>query len=515
MLELSAGRHAAYCQKYGLTYWPVLGNVQFARTSHWNKIVLVRHALDLGFETVIWLDADTLIVRDDVDIRTALYGEKPLALALHPSPAPGGLLAHWNSGVMVMRNTARTREFFDAVWAGGPLENHIWQEQARILDLLPSFPDLVQRLDDRWNSTVGLTEVPDPIIKAWHGSGPAAAHSIFDELKRLGAVDARVAAAAEAFVHDGNAAEKARQFIATIPDYPNRFAGRGIVICAGGLGYFTCAWVAVHQLRRLGCTLPIQLWHLGPRELHKPLRELVAPLGVECIDGLEVRKSHPARILNGWELKPYAILHCPFREVLSLDSDNVPVVNPEFLFETERFRDTGAIFWPDYKRMAPERSAWNVFGVSFRDEPEFESGQVVVNKETCWRSLCLTMWYNDFSDFFYQHVHGDKDTFRFAWHRLGQPFAMPQFAIHTLESTMCQHDFDGHRIFQHRNCDKWNYRRENKRVTGFLFEDECRADVARLRALWDGTFGTTRDGNDGRRGQAEIPAKMPGVLSAE
>ena len=50
------------------------------------------------------------------------------------------------------------------------------------------------------------------------------------------------------------------------PDpYPaDRFSGRGIVICAGGARLLTGAWVTINILRRtLGCTLPIQVWHLG------------------------------------------------------------------------------------------------------------------------------------------------------------------------------------------------------------------------------------------------------------
>jgi hypothetical protein len=239
-------------------------------------------------------------------------------------------------------------------------------------------------------------------------------------------------------------------------------------------------------LRRVGCTLPIQLWYLGPREVNEHMRSLLAPLGVECVDGRALRARHPARILNGWELKAYAMLHCPFREVLLLDSDNVAVVNPEFLFETPQYRETGAVFWPDHNHMGPERSAWSVFNVPYRDEYEFESGQILVNKEQCWRSLKLAMWFNEYSDCFYHHVYGDKDTFRFAWHRIGQKFSMPPFPIGDLPETMCQHDFQGRVIFQHRNMDKWNFVRENKRIPGFQFEDECLADVARLRTLWDG-----------------------------
>jgi hypothetical protein len=172
----------------------------------------------------------------------------------------------------------------------------------------------------------------------------------------------------------------------------------------------------------------------------------------------------------------------------------VAAVNPEFLFDTSEFRDTGAIFWPDYDHMKADDAAWDVFGVPFRDEPEFESGQIMLDKEKCWRALNLAMWFNEHSDFFYKHVNGDKDTFRFAWHRLGVKFSMPPFPIHKLEGTMCQHDFAGRRIFQHRNTDKWNFRKGNQPVPDFLFERECLADLRRLQEIWDGVI----DGASGR-----------------
>ena len=283
-----------------------------------------------------------------------------------------------------------------------------------------------------------------------------------------------------------NAVAAADAFIAGIQPYPGGFRGRGIVIPGGGPTYFTNAWVCIHILRSRGCHLPIQLWHLGPREMDDPMRELLKPLGVECIDALEVRKQFPARILNGWELKPYAILHCPFEEVLLLDADNVAVMNPEFLFETPEYNEAGAVFWPDFGRMPASRSIWSVCGVPYQDEPEFESGQIVVNKRVCWAAMTLAMWYNEQSDFFYQHFHGDKETFHMAFRRLKHSYAMPARPIEALESTMCQHDFAGRRIFQHRNMDKWKLFGENKAVAGFLFEKECNEFLAALRRRING-----------------------------
>ena len=61
LLELTAGRHAAYCARHGITFWSVQGAVQFSRAASWNKIALIQRALELDFDTVAWLDADTLI----------------------------------------------------------------------------------------------------------------------------------------------------------------------------------------------------------------------------------------------------------------------------------------------------------------------------------------------------------------------------------------------------------------------------------------------------------------------
>lgn len=276
------------------------------------------------------------------------------------------------------------------------------------------------------------------------------------------------------------------RFMETLPFYPGGYRGRGVVICAGGVQLFTNAWVCIRMLRYQGCELPIELWHLGKEEMDSAMERLVRPLGVQCVDAFQIRKRHPARILRGWELKPYALLHCRFREVLLLDADNVPLLNPEFLFDTAQFKTTGAIFWPDLKRWDAIEPIWRICGVPFRNEPQFESGQIVVDKKRCWKALRLSMWMNEHSDFFYQHVHGDKDTFRLAFRKLNQAWSMPPHGVKKLEAAMCQHDFEGRRIFQHRNRDKWNLFLRNKHVADFWFEEQCRHFLKQLQQQWDG-----------------------------
>jgi hypothetical protein len=291
------------------------------------------------------------------------------------------------------------------------------------------------------------------------------------------------------------------------PPFPSeRFSGRGIVICAGGARLFTCAWVAIALLRRrLGCTLPIEVWHMGPDEIGPPMRGLIEELNAEVVDAFAVARRQPVERLGGWELKPYALMHSRFSEVLLLDADNVPVKDPVFLFDCAEYRGTGALFWPDIVRIAPDNPIWEISGLGYRKAPSFESGQMVIDKAKCWRALCLTQWMNQHSEAFYRVLHGDKDTFLIAWLLLGQPHHLMRHRPKLLEGTMCQRDPDGDALFQHRSGAKWILAGSNPQIAGFRLEAECRALLDQLARLWDGrVFNPPVVSDVARRCAAEI-----------
>jgi hypothetical protein len=266
--------------------------------------------------------------------------------------------------------------------------------------------------------------------------------------------------------------------------------GRGVVISAGGAKFQINAYICIRMLRELGCQLPIQCWYLGPAERNEAWERIVAAYDVECIDSHEVRKTHPHARLHGWENKPYAIQHSPFAEVLYLDADNVPVRDPTYLFEAPEYKEAGTVFWPDYSRLAADRSAWKVFGdIPYRNEPEVESGQILIDKLRCWKALELCHWYmQNSNNFYFHHVHGDKEVFHLAWRKLEIPYAMPGKGIHSLPGVMCQHDFTSNRVFQHRNLRKWTFHK-NPTTPGFVHEEKCLEFLQTLRAVWWPAWG--------------------------
>jgi hypothetical protein len=286
---------------------------------------------------------------------------------------------------------------------------------------------------------------------------------------------------------------------ASAPPYPaDRFDGAGIVIVAGGVKHFTNAWVCLTVLRRvLGCRLPIQVWYLGPHEMSPRMIELLARFDVECVDASEVQRRFPARIAGGWECKPYALVHSPFKEVILLDADNVPLVDPATLLSWPEYRSTGAVFWPDLGRLGREHEIWEICRVPYRDEPEVESGQMVVDKQRCWDALQLTLHLNEHSGFYYRYVNGDKETFHLAWRMLDQPYSMPPTRPRwvtglispgdtNFADVLLQHDFAGRTIFHHRTGASWSAWGRNLQVPGFEYEAVCLEALAELRGLWDG-----------------------------
>lgn len=209
----------------------------------------------------------------------------------------------------------------------------------------------------------------------------------------------------------------ADRYVSRLPPYPaSDYSGRGIVIAGGGRRYFPSLYITVRAIRHVGCALPIQVWYLGrDDEMPQQYRDLLEPFDVACIDGDEVRREHPCRILNGWELEVFAILHSPFEEVLSLDADCYPVRDPSILFDDPGYRRTGAVFWPDLKD-SPFLD-WSAFGAQPTGRRSIESGQMLINKRSCWIPLNLAWWYNDHSDFSYLHGYGDKHAIEIAWAR--------------------------------------------------------------------------------------------------
>jgi hypothetical protein len=180
-------------------------------------------------------------------------------------------------------------------------------------------------------------------------------------------------------------------------------AGDGLVVC-GEDRYWPGIVVAVRLLRACGSDLPVQVWHNGPIG-----RELDDAPGVTLVDAAAVRWAHPARILRGWEMKTYAILHSGFRRVLFLDADAYCVADPRPLFDI--LDDVPFAYWEDLPRCW-HNVHWLWYGIAGNHVPPVQGGQLLIDVEQFSREAMLAHWINQHSDYFYRHQFGDQDSCR-------------------------------------------------------------------------------------------------------
>lgn len=298
-----------------------------------------------------------------------------------------------------------------------------------------------------------------------------------------------------------NAAAKCTQAAKELKAYPSeRYEGRGIVICAGGYSYFTNAWVCIRTLRHVGCCLPIEVWYKGEDEMDDYMVSLLEPYQVSCIDANSVAKEEVGALERGYSLKPFSIIHSRFQHVFSIDADNVALRDPNEMFDSPEYQDTGALFWPDRLRHS-NPAIWKILEIPEDKGPEFESGQLFVDKARCWEVLNLALWFNYHSKFFFQFVLGDKETFHLAFAKMGQCFQMPETPPELLtvsggprgDGVVCQHDFSGDRMFQHRIMLKWDLLGTNPRVAGCMLNGQCHLFLRELRKRWNGRVGFQRE----------------------
>lgn len=261
-----------------------------------------------------------------------------------------------------------------------------------------------------------------------------------------------------------------QEFVSKVGEYPDNFEGRGIVICAGQLKYFTCAWINIELLRMHGCTLPIEVWYTG-NELTFEVMDALKDLNVVCKDVMNYTNGS----FESYAIKPFSILHSDFKEVLYLDADNNCVKNPEYLFESKEYLQFGALFWPDLWTTDKKNAIWKIIGSKEYKSIEQESGQILINKEKCWKELNLCLYFNIHRQYYYRLILGDKDTFKFAWLALDTAYYMNPtsaglcgFRDKQNESfwgmSLVQHDTSGNILFIHRNGYKWDITLNTERL---------------------------------------------------
>jgi hypothetical protein len=216
------------------------------------------------------------------------------------------------------------------------------------------------------------------------------------------------------------------------------------------------------------------------------MKTLLADLDVETVDAARLAARSGVTIRDGWQLKPLALVGCRFAEVLMLDADQVPVVDPTVAFDWPQYREAGAVFWPDILDIKAENPIWAALGLPAERRVSLESGQVLVDKRRHGGATLATLALNEMAETTYRYVYGDKDTFLLGWMLADESFAVAPHRPFIEERSLTQRDFAGAPFLQHRTNCKWTYSGAQYSFKGAVHEEACAAALAELRAAWNG-----------------------------
>lgn len=249
----------------------------------------------------------------------------------------------------------------------------------------------------------------------------------YQKISRLGLLDREMFGTPDYFV------KKWQKYISLTPSFDDRiFHGRGIVICGGGLGYIGSLWLSIKMLREQGSLLPIEVFGFGGEQPTPLLRKLFEEQNASFVSMDEIIPGG-STLFKGYVVKIFAILFSSFAEVLSLDSDNMPLVNVDTFFRDasgigktsqaseDRYRPArdGALFWPDFWSASVDSDLLLTLGIDPSANEwmgTHDSGQMLIQKRKGWDALMLAAFMSLHADAMYPMLTrngvgiGDKEV---------------------------------------------------------------------------------------------------------
>ncbi|OAP64397.1 hypothetical protein AYL99_00369 [Fonsecaea erecta] len=210
-----------------------------------------------------------------------------------------------------------------------------------------------------------------------------------------------------------------------------------------------------------GCQIPIAIAYVGDDDLQPQTREFLRRRGkdITFIDLTTVFDQELVH-LQGYAIKPFALLASPFPRTILMDADAIFFSNPDKLFdEYPGLRDTGALFFHDRNIMSgTSRQEWlghqleaaarptstymNESSLFYRgySSEEADAAVVCVDKSRVglYMAVLFTCWMNtkevrDSSTF--RVWHGDKESYWVATELMGVPYSFePWYAARMSQS---------------------------------------------------------------------------------
>ncbi|GME87772.1 unnamed protein product [Ambrosiozyma monospora] len=205
--------------------------------------------------------------------------------------------------------------------------------------------------------------------------------------------------------------------------YPDQSQG---VVFVSGKEYYWLTIVSIKYIRdKLHDDIPIEIF-MPHKDKHdqfcNKMRLVFGNIFCSYFD--QYLPRHTIAEMSGYQFKSLALLLTRFTNVLYLDSDNIPLIEPSKLFESEKYKTHGMIVWPDFWKRSTNPLYYSFTNLQFEvigTTPSVESGQMLINKKTHLKTLLLSYYYNLYGPAYFYPLfsqgfpgEGDKESFYLA-----------------------------------------------------------------------------------------------------
>lgn len=321
--------------------------------------------------------------------------------------------------------------------------------------------------------------------------------------------------------------------------YSGLFSGRGYVMTTGSMFLSRVFPIGIQMLHRLDSTLPIEIWTKDQAEfeLTDPIvRDLGKSFGLAITchrfsDYVDI-SQFPEGYTSNYLMKALTMLLSSFEQVIMLDADNVPMMNPQPLLSSHLYEDTGLLLWPDFWSNSLSATLHTALKIPYTFTRTCESGQVVLDKRRHFESLVLANYYNWYGDRYYYKLitldgmgTGDKDTFVVGAQSLGRPFHLTSRPVELLRAAHL--DGRGWRDdtsvfngamgqFNPLNMSEVMFMHMHSPKLNFQLQEDVTADLVFVRAdAEDVHFSPSRDGLERMLWESIVWLECESVLAVE
>lgn len=289
-----------------------------------------------------------------------------------------------------------------------------------------------------------------------------------DKVKqKKGPVETKETLLSKAIISDSVLTELQDKHRQIVRDLPTKLAestyiknSKGVVII-GGKKYSWLAYLSLLALRETGSRLPVEVIMPTKKDYEQEFdfcNKVLPTLDAKCIVLPDVlgRVVMKGRLFSNFQFKSLALAVSSFENILMLDSDNIPITNPDSFFDSKLYKYYGMITWPDYWKRTISPKFYELADIEVNEEKRVrygpfplyapasenaniehdinstpyhdlqgtiadmstEAGQLIINKRTHGKTILLALFYNLYGPgLFYklfslgEQGEGDKDTY--------------------------------------------------------------------------------------------------------